>query len=172
MTFKTILTAAAMAALLPAGYALAEDAQFMIEDAFARSSGPDAPAGAAFFTLHNMGDTDDTLISATSDVAQRVELHTHIEDTQGLLRMVEVEDGFPIAAGETLALERGGQHIMFMGLNQSFEQGDEIEVTLTFENAEPMTVTIPVDLERTGGHGGHGSHDHNHDHNHDHGSDG
>jgi hypothetical protein len=45
-------------------------------------------------------------------------------------------------------LERGGRHVMLMGLRGPLEQGKEIEITLTFENAEPLTVTVPVDNER------------------------
>ena len=47
------------------------------------------------------------LISASSDIAERVELHTHIEDANGVMRMVEIEDGFAMEAGETIMLQRG-----------------------------------------------------------------
>jgi hypothetical protein len=87
------------------------------------------------------------VVGAASDAAERVELHTHIEE-DGVMRMVHVEEGFPIAAGETVALQRGGRHVMLMGLRGPLEQGGEIEITLTFETAEPLTVTVPVDNER------------------------
>ena len=77
-----------------------------------------------------------------------VELHTHLEDANGVMRMVEVEDGIAVPAGETHALKRGGDHVMFMGLNQPFVDGETITVTLTFEQAGDMTVEIPIDLER------------------------
>ncbi|MFZ8959789.1 MAG: copper chaperone PCu(A)C, partial [Paracoccaceae bacterium] len=83
-----------------------------------------------------------------SDAAAKVELHTHIADGDGVMRMMHVEEGFPIAAGETILLERGGKHVMFMGLNAPMENGAEIEVTFTFETASPLIVTIPVDLDR------------------------
>jgi hypothetical protein len=69
------------------------------------------------------------------------------------MRMVHVEEGFAIPAGETILLERGGMHVMLMGLTARIEQGDEIEVTLTFEEAGDMTVMIPVDNERMPEHG-------------------
>jgi copper(I)-binding protein len=46
------------------------------------------------------------------------------------------------------ALKRGGDHVMFMGLTRSLEHGDMIEVTLTFEHAGDVTMTVPIDLER------------------------
>lgn len=158
MSFKSL----ALAALLAAAPTILA-AQIMVEDAYARSSGPTAPTGAAFMEITNHSDQDDTITDVTSEAAVRVELHTHLEGENGVMRMVHVEEGFPIAAGETILLERGGKHVMFMGLEAPMEQGGEVEVTFSFEHADPLTVTIPVDLERQPTHGGdmdHGTMDH------------
>ena len=72
--------------------------------------------------ITNTGDADDRLVAAASDVAERVELHTHIMDGD-VMRMVEVEEGFAVTAGETIALERGGMHVMFLGLTRVLEAG-------------------------------------------------
>ncbi len=142
MSLKTALLAGACA-LLPS-LAIAE---MMVDDPYARAAGAMARSGAAFMEITNTGDADDRLVAAASDVAERVELHTHIMDGD-VMRMAEVEEGFAVPAGETIALARGGMHVMFLGLTRVLEQGDEIEVTLTFEEAGEMTVTIPVDNER------------------------
>jgi copper(I)-binding protein len=143
MSLKTTLLAGACA-LLPS-LAIAE---MMVTDPYARAAGAMAQSGAAFMEIMNMGETDDRLIAAASDAANRVELHTHVVDGD-VMRMVHVEEGFAIPAGEAILLERGGMHVMFMGLTRALEQGDEIEVTLTFEEAGEMTVMIPVDNERS-----------------------
>jgi copper(I)-binding protein len=101
----------------------------------------------------NMSGEADRLVSASSDIAKRVELHTHIDAGNGVMQMRHDEDGFEIPAGGTHMLQRGGDHVMFMGLNQSLEQGDTVTVTLTFEKAGDMVVEIPVDLERMPKHG-------------------
>ncbi|MDF1716713.1 MAG: copper chaperone PCu(A)C [Antarcticimicrobium sp.] len=145
MSFKTTLFAAA-AALSLAMPAFAGD--IMVKDAYARTSTAMSKSGAAFMMLVNQGTEDDRLVSASSDVAKRVELHTHKEDANGVMQMLEVEEGFPVPAGGMHALARGGDHVMFMGLNRSLAQGDIVTVTLTFEKAGAMTVEIPVDLER------------------------
>ncbi len=132
--------------------ALAENSTIMIKDAFARS-GPQS--GAAFFTIVNEGDADDRLVAVQSDAAARVELHTHIEDENGVMKMRPVEDGFAVPAGGMHALERGGDHVMFMGLAAPFEQGATVAVTLTFEKAGDVAVDIPVDNDRRSGHSGH-----------------
>lgn len=144
-----------------------------IEDAYARASSGMAQSGAAFMQITNSGDSDCRIIGARSDIAERVELHTHIEDEAGVMRMVEVEEGFAIPAGGTYMLERGGDHLMFLGLTRTMGQGDEVDVTLIFEGGEEMDITIQVDLERMPDSHGHShshsqSHDHSHGHNHSH----
>ncbi|MEM1430841.1 MAG: copper chaperone PCu(A)C [Pseudomonadota bacterium] len=151
MTKFKALAIAATAALF-AVPAIAAD--IVIEDAYARASTPTSKSGAAFMMITNSGEADDRLVSASSEIAARVELHTHIEDGD-VMRMVEVEEGFALPAGQTVMLERGGKHVMFLGLNTSLEQGNTVEVTLTFEKAGDVSVEIPVDLKRMPeGHGG------------------
>jgi copper(I)-binding protein len=161
MSLKTAFLAGACA-LLPTLSA----AEMMIGDPYARAAGAMARSGAAFMEIMNTGPEDDRLIAAASDVSERVELHTHIMDGD-VMRMVEVEEGFAIPAGESILLERGGMHVMFLGLNRALATGDEVEVTLTFEGAGDMVVTIPVDNERMPAEMGRG-----HGHGHGRGSDG
>ncbi len=150
-TFKMLATVAA-ATLTTAAWA--QDS-ITVEDAYARSSGKSAKAGAAFMMIQNAGEADDRLISAESDVAARVELHTHQVDANGVAKMIHVEEGFVIPAGETHMLKRGGDHVMFMGISTPFEHGATVPVTLIFEKAGEIAVDIPVDLERKGNHGSH-----------------
>lgn len=144
-------TAAVAASLLLSTSALAE---IIVDAPYARSSTPTSPTGAAFMGLMNDGAEDDRLIAARSDVAGRVELHTHKEDANGVMRMGEVEGGIPVPAGEMTMLKRGGYHVMFMGLNEALVQDAEIDVTLTFEKAGDIAVKIPVDHTRKPKHGG------------------
>lgn len=128
-------------------------AEIVIDDPYARVSRPNAPTGAAFMVIHNTGETEDRLIAASSDVAKRVELHTHIDQGDGVMKMTELEDGITIAAGESHVMARGGDHVMFMGLTEPFEQGTTIDVTLRFEQAGDIVITIPVDNDRKPKHG-------------------
>ncbi|MEQ3707941.1 MAG: copper chaperone PCu(A)C [Tateyamaria sp.] len=131
----------------------------MVMDPYARAASPVAKSGAAFMTLHNMSQQDDRLIAVRTDAAKRVELHTHKETGDGIMQMMEVEDGFPVAAGEMIQLKRGGEHVMLMGLTGPLEQGADISVTLVFETAGEVEVSIPVDNERAPDAGAHGGHD-------------
>lgn len=138
-------------------------AEMVINDPYARTSRPNAPTGAAFMTIENTGDAADRLVSASSDIAKRVELHTHIDQGDGVMKMTEIEGGIEIDAGATYQMQRGGDHVMFMGLVGPLEQGADVSVTLTFERAGEVVVTIPVDNERQPKHGvkKHGHSDHN-----------
>ncbi|MEM8590929.1 MAG: copper chaperone PCu(A)C [Pseudomonadota bacterium] len=164
--FKNLILAAALAAAPVAAVAGSTDhAEMtgdapMIHDAYARAATPNARSGAAFFVIMNPTDEEDRLIEARSDVSARVELHTHTMNDDGVMQMREVEGGFVIPAGESYTLERGGDHVMFMGLKESFTQGKEIPVTLVFEKAGEIETVITVDLERKADHSGHGAHDH------------
>lgn len=142
-----MLRTALFLVLLTPGMALAGDGPIRVDDAYARGPGP-APVGAVFMSLTNTGDAPDRLVGVASDAAQRVELHTHTADADGVMRMGPLEGGIALAAGESHSLKRGGDHVMLMGLAAPLETGSEIEITLTFERAGEITVTVPVDNER------------------------
>jgi periplasmic copper chaperone A len=145
--------------LLLAAPALAHDGVHVI-DPYARVSTMMSTSGAAFMVIENHSASDDRLIRATSDIAEKVELHTHKDAGNGVMQMIEVEEGFVIPAGGSHALARGGDHVMFLGLKQPLAHGDTVTVTLTFERSGDVVVEVPVDLERkpdTSAHGeGHG----------------
>ena len=120
----------------------------MINDAYARSSGKMAKAGAAFMIIHNQTDTDDRLMSASSDVAKMVQLHTHLKSNDGVMKMQHVLDGFLVPANGMHKLSRGKDHVMFMGLTSPWEHGKIIPLTLVFKNAGEIDIRLKVDLER------------------------
>ena len=135
---------------LVAGPLLAQS--IVVEDAYARASTPSSPSGAAFMVLTNAGEEDDRLLAVRAEAAARVELHTHAEDANGVMRMREIEDGLPLPAGESHALARGGDHVMLMGLTAPLEQGATLPITLTFERAGDVEVEVIVDHERKATH--------------------
>ena len=53
-------------------------------------------------------------------------------------------DGIELPAGESVELKPGGYHVMLLDLAEPLKAGDTIEVTLTFEKADPMTIKVPV----------------------------
>ena len=110
--FQTLIAAAAALITLPA---FAHDGVH-IENAYARTMGGIGASGAVFLEINNHADVDDRLIDVKSDVAEKVEMHTHKEDGNGVMQMMHVPEGFPVAALGSHALKRGGDHVMLMGL--------------------------------------------------------
>lgn len=113
-----------------------------VNDAWARP--PAMPGGnaAAYFTLRNDGDTADRLIAAASALGT-TEIHESSMAEDGTMSMRPV-DGVDVPAGESVAFEPGGLHIMFIGVAEPPAVGDTVSLTLTFENAGEMTIDVPV----------------------------
>ena len=155
MSFQRL--AAASLAVLLTGPAWAE---IVVTDGYARAAMPGAPTGAAFMLLENTGPEDDRLIALRSDVAARAELHSHVAGADGVMQMRAIEGGIDLPAGSSHALERGGDHVMLLGLTRSLETGQSVHLTLVFEKAGEVDVEIPVDLERMPGEMNHGAMDH------------
>ncbi len=143
----TSTLAGAFALGLLAAPVLAQD--ITIQDAYMRTSGPMAKTAAAFMHIQNAADSDDRLVGARSDIAAKVETHTHITSDDGVMKMRRVDGGFVIPAQGEHVLARGGDHLMFMGLNTSLKDGDSVHVVLVFENAGEIEIDIPVDLNRS-----------------------
>jgi copper(I)-binding protein len=49
-----------------------------------------------------------------------------------------------IPAGGSVQLKPGSYHIMLIGLKEDLKAGDTIEITLTFENAGELALSVPV----------------------------
>ena len=122
--------------------------QIIISDAYARSSGPLARAGAAYMRIMNHSNESDRLIGVQSNIAKKTELHTHLKDDNGVMKMVRIDEGIKIGSMKEHSLVRGGQHIMFMGLKEPFETGKLIPVILLFEKAGEVGIEIVVDQDR------------------------
>ena len=120
----------------------------LVEDAYVRATSKLAKSAAAFMEIRNTSSRGDRLLDVKSDVAKKVELHTHIEGDDDVIKMRRVEDGFVVSANGVLKLERGGDHIMFMGLSQPFVDGEAISLTLIFETAGSINLEIPIHLKK------------------------
>lgn len=104
----------------------------------------DSGMSAGFGTLTNTGASDAVLTSTASNISSDMELHVTGPDEDGQMVMSPQEGGFLIAPGDTLVLEPGGDHIMFMDIQEPVGPGDTVELTLTFEDGSAVDVTAPA----------------------------
>lgn len=110
--------------------------------AWARASATPKGASAAYVSIKNMGDAGDRLIGARTSVAKRAMLHTHVMEG-GIAKMRHIE-AVDVPAGADVAMAPGGNHVMLMGLETPLKEGDHFPLTLVFENAGEITVSVDV----------------------------
>lgn len=97
---------------------------------------------AGYFSVTNAGTTDDRLMEIRADVP-RADVHATETDASGVTRMTPVGP-LDVPPGETVTLEPGGLHVMFMGLENPLKAGDTLPATLVFEKAGEIAVEFQV----------------------------
>ena len=142
------IRAAAAAALLLVTPTFAHDGvihlgPINISSPFSRATLPNAPVGGGFLTIENTGTEDDRLVSASSSIAKDTQIHEMAMEGD-VMKMRHLGEGLGIPAGQTVELTPGSLHIMFMGLNGAFVEGETVTLTLTFEKAGTVEVELPV----------------------------
>jgi copper(I)-binding protein len=112
-----------------------------------------APVGGGYLTITNTGSAPDRLIGGSSDAALRFEIH-EMTMVNGVMKMRPVGRGLEIKPGETIEFKPGGYHVMFIGLNKPFEQGQHVKAILKFEKAGEVPVDFSVEGmgAQSGGH--------------------
>lgn len=116
-----------------------------VNNAWIRASAPGDSNGAGYMIIRNRANEAIRLVAArpAEELAARVEIHTHTM-RNGLMRMEQVPYVEVPANGEAV-FEPGGNHLMFMGLREPFEEGDYHRIVLEFENHEPIEVDFIVE---------------------------
>ena len=117
-----------------------ESDTLQINDIWARP-GFAASNSAVYFEIDNSTSEADTLLSASSDIAQAVELHMSMMDA-GVMKMMQQHD-VPLPVGQT-EFKPGGLHVMLIGLNDDLNTGDTFDLTLEFQLAGEKTYTVTV----------------------------
>ena len=139
-TMKLINRILILASLLISNSLLANT--LTVDNAYVRATPPHAQNSAAFMVISNSSKQNINLVSASSDIAERVELHTHIMQ-DGLMKMRQVAQ-IEIEAGKQAILQPGGLHIMFIGLKKDLKEKESVTVKLFFDNGEEMTINAPI----------------------------
>jgi periplasmic copper chaperone A len=138
MSFKFVAFAAS---LVVASAALAQTNQLEVTNAWARATPGKAENGAAYLTIQSP--TPDRLLSASSPVAKKTELHSM--SMEGMVMKMRPLAGLDIPAGQPVTLKPGGEHVMLVGLNSPLREGQSFPLTLTFEKAGTRTVTVAIE---------------------------
>ena len=115
----------------------------VLSHAWARATPGGAQVGGGYLTIENKGTAPDKLLGGSSPVAAEVEVHA-MAMRNDVMTMRPVIGGLSIPPGQTVTFAPGGYHIMMMGLKAPFKQGDRVPMTLQFEKAGMVNVTLDV----------------------------
>ena len=131
-----------------------------IDHPWSRATPPIAPVAGGYLTLTNDGDIADRLVSISSPLSERVEIHASTV-SDGVASMRPVQNGIEIGAGEKIELQPGRMHIMFLKPSRPLKDGERFAATLVFERAGAIDVEFAVQNmgarpESANEHDGHG----------------
>ena len=138
----------------PAGIELAAPA-------WVRLLPPGLPNAAAYMTLRNLTGSDLHIVAAESSAARATELHDHLLDRSGVMRMREVEAIVVPANGE-VELKPGGLHLMLIGLVEPLHEGQLVPMILHVRELGRLRIPAVVQRPDPGAGGHHGDHSHPH----------
>ena len=146
LTFAAIACAAALASFLgtPARAEEVKAGDLVITQAWARATPKGAKIGGGYLTIENKGTAPDRLIGGSADIAGSVQVHEMSMDG-GVMKMHPLDKGLAIEPGKTVKLAPGGYHLMMMDLKSPLKKGDKLPITLEFEKAGKVQVSLDVE---------------------------
>src|SRR6266436_2600477 len=157
------IACATMLAYFLAAPALAEEVKagdLVITQAWSRATPGGAKVAGGYLTIQNKGSAADRLIGGAADVADKVQVH-EMATSNGVMTMRPLDKGLSIEPGKTVKLAPGGHHLMLLGLKSPLKQGDKVPVTLEFEKAGKVKLSLdvqgvgaqaPAGADKSGGH--------------------
>jgi len=118
------------------------NAKVLVQSSFARESIPGTSISSAYMAINNISTKDLRLISATSSVTDRIEIHEHTM-ANGLMRMRQVEY-VDISAKDTVLFQPSGLHLMIFDLKQPLKAKENITITLHFDDQSSIDVNYTI----------------------------
>jgi len=153
MQFKRLASAAVARAIVCATVlacflapALADEVKagdLVITQAWSRATPGGAKVAGGYLTIQNKGSAADRLVGGAADVADKVQVH-EMATTNGVMTMRPLDKGLSIEPGKTVNLAPGGYHLMLLDLKSPLKQGDKVPVTLEFEKAGKVKLSLDV----------------------------
>ncbi len=112
-----------------------------VSAAWARATPPGMTVAAVYLTLVG-GSKADRLVGAGTPRAGMAQIHV-VSEAEGMARMRQTE-GVDVPAHKTVALAPQGTHIMLMDLPRPLVAGERFPLTLQFEQAGTIGVSVEV----------------------------
>jgi hypothetical protein len=141
--FVRLAAAALMLAATPASSGTYELGALVLDTPWVRATPPGAEVAGGYVTITNTGERAARLVDGEAAFAGRVEIH-EMTMADGVMRMRPLADGLIVPPGETVPLEPGGYHVMFMELVEPLVAGETVRATLTFADAGAIELPFTV----------------------------
>ena len=140
------------AALVFSAFASAHDytiGNLQVEQGVARPSVPGQPSGAAYLSIENHGKKSDRLIAIKTPIAQSAQMHSM--SMQGDVMRIREVNAIELKPSSKIVMQPGnGYHIMLIGLKQPLKAGQQFPLTLTFEKAGKLDISVGVEEIKSG----------------------
>ncbi|HWM42400.1 MAG TPA: copper chaperone PCu(A)C [Burkholderiales bacterium] len=119
-----------------------ERGEIQIRHPWSRATPPGASVAVAYMEIRNTGKQADRLLSATTSVAQRVEMH--VTEREGEVMKMRQVNAFHIPARERYELRPGGAHLMLVDVVRPLKKGERFALRLVFERAGELEIELEV----------------------------
>ena len=114
----------------------------VVTGAWIKNLPPTVPMRAGYMKLQNLADEPISIVSVESDIFMHVDIHETIEKN-GMMSM-QPASPLRIPAGATLELAPGGIHLMMMKPMETLKPGDQVSITLQFDDGSTQTLEMTV----------------------------
>ncbi len=141
-----ILALATLSAVVIAAPVRADEVKagdLVISQAWSRATPSGAKVAGGYLTIENKGTAPDKLLSVSAEIAGKADLH-EMTTENGVMKMRPLDKGLVIEPGKTVKFAPGGYHLMLQELKAPLKQGDKVPVTLEFEKAGKVAVSLDV----------------------------
>jgi copper(I)-binding protein len=135
-----LLAVTAMSAFSTHAQKSAAEPTLKVFDVWAKTTVPGGSVSAAY--MHIKSGKPLKLVKVESPLTNTVELHD-MKMKDGVMEMRAV-DAINIPANKLIDLKPGGLHVMLIKINKPINKGDNVPLTLTFENEAKKTFTVDV----------------------------
>ncbi len=113
----------------------------ILHDPWIKATTGNKPVTGGYVMIDNQGNSDDRLIGVATDFAGKSEIH-EMKMVNDVMKMRPLADGLVLPAGEHTMLKPGGYHLMFMKLKEPITVDQSYDVTLIFEKAGTVEISL------------------------------
>ena len=115
----------------------------IIQDCWIQMLKSNQKNASGYFKIKNNSSIRETLISVSSKISFRTELH-EMKVENNIMKMKKLSKGLFIPAKEEVLLKPGGIHIMLLDLKNEIKLNERYEITMNFKRSGKINIPFKV----------------------------